>query len=573
MKSLHKMSAALFAGSAAILLSVVFFLSQKPQESFSDFCETLFREEMTGNTLNLHFTLKDPAAAGITSYEISLGAQDAQTPAAALAELDALAGQLNAFSDDDLTEEEQLTHALLTDYVARQRALASFPYYDEPLTPSNGTTAQLPVLLAEYAFSDEQDVTDYLALLAQMDTYFSGILEYEQAKAAEGLFMSDRACEKVIESCEVFTEHPDDNFLLETFAGRLDTADGLSEAQKADYCAQNAAVVAEHVIPAYEAMETGLTQLLGCGRNDWGLCYYEDGRAYYEALAAADTGCDDGAESLFSQIAAARDEDLETCRTLLAQDPSLMDASASLPAALSDADAMLAALQTAMLADFPAPPDVSCEIVHAEPALRDFLAPAFYITAPIDDRHHTIYINNADDYVDLYFFTTLAHEGYPGHLYQTAFTADCGAPFVRALLNYPGYTEGWATYVEMQAFFYAGLDDALAALLSHNQAMILSLYASTDIGVHYYGWKTEEIADFWADYGVDDADTLDEIARLVLDAPANYLRYYVGYLKFRQLREKTEETLGAAFDAKAFHEAILRIGPSSFPVLESFLET
>ncbi|MFQ8776405.1 MAG: DUF885 family protein [Roseburia sp.] len=90
--------------------------------------------------------------------------------------------------------------------------------------------------------------------------------------------------------------------------------------------------------------------------------------------------------------------------------------------------------------------------------LSEYLAPAFCITAPIDDYStNRIYINNANNYTDLYYFTTLAHEGYPGHLYQTIQSYDYGLPPIRSLFNYPAYTEGWATYVEMLAYYYAGL--------------------------------------------------------------------------------------------------------------------
>ena len=82
---------------------------------------------------------------------------------------------------------------LLSDYISRQQNLAAYPYYDEPLTPSGGVTSQLPVLLAEYTFRNTRDIKDYLGLLSQMDTYFLGILDYEQKKADAGLFMSDAA--------------------------------------------------------------------------------------------------------------------------------------------------------------------------------------------------------------------------------------------------------------------------------------------------------------------------------------------------------------------------------------------
>lgn len=556
------------AAVLSIIYAAILSPAGKSTGSFSEFCTTLFREEMKSNTMNLHFTLKDPKAAGIDSYEITLGSLSGDSPHNQARQLKKLSEELKKYSHRSLKGKERLTCRLLSDYISRQQNLAAYPYYDEPLTPSGGVTSQLPVLLAEYPFGNTRDIEDYLGLLSQMDTYFSGILDYEQKKADAGLFMSDEACLKVIEGCEVFTEHPDDNFLIDTFSNRLNAMDGLTDTQKNAYLKQHSKVLSDHVIPAYSQMIKGLTMLLGRGHNNWGLCNFPEGKAYYEAVVSADTGCDDSVEDLFSQIAKARREDLTFCQNLLEKNPKLASQSPKPDAALKEENSMLSRLQKEILTDFPAPPQTEVEICHVDPALSEYLAPAFYITAPIDDiSHNRIYINDAKNDTDIYYFTTLAHEGYPGHLYQTICTSSYGAPEVLSLLNYPGYTEGWATYTEMQAFYYAGLDQDLASLLQHNQAATLSLYATADIGIHYFGWEKEKNAAFWSEYGVDDTATVKRITDLILEEPGNYLKYYVGYLKFRQMREQLALE-NKSFSVSAFHEAILRTGPSPFSVLE-----
>ena len=556
------------AAVLSIIYAAILSPAGKNTGSFSEFCTTLFREEMKSNTMNLHFTLKDPKAAGIDSYEITLGSLSGDSPHNQARQLKKLSEELKKYSHRSLKGKDRLTCRLLSDYISRQQNLAAYPYYDEPLTPSGGVTSQLPVLLAEYTFRNTRDIKDYLGLLSQMDTYFLGILDYEQKKADAGLFMSDEACLKVIEGCEVFTEHPDDNFLIDTFSNRLNAMDGLTDTQKNAYLKQHSKVLSDHVLPAYSQMIKGLTMLLGRGHNNWGLCNFPEGKAYYEAVVSADTGCDDSVEDLFSQIAKARREDLTFCQNLLEKNPKLASQSPKPDAALKEENAMISRLQKESLTDFPAPPQTDVEICHVDPALSEYLAPAFYITAPIDDiSHNRIYINDAKNDTDIYYFTTLAHEGYPGHLYQTICTSSYGAPEVLSLLNYPGYTEGWATYTEMQAFYYAGLDPDLASLLQHNQAATLSLYATADIGIHYFGWEKEKIAAFWSEYGVDDTATVKRITDLILEEPGNYLKYYVGYLKFRQMREQLALE-NKSFSVSAFHEAILRTGPSPFSVLE-----
>lgn len=560
----------------AIFAGLVFLihgpLGKGGSTEFNHFLSDTFIQETSSNTMNLHFTLSDPASAGITDYDVTFGDYSAEGRKSSLLATKQLRQQLDDFSYRSLTEDEQIVYDVLSDYLDRQLALSDYPLFDEVLTPSGGATSQLPILLAEYRFHSAQDVEDYLALLSQMDTYFDQILAYEQEKADAGLFMSDSCCRKVIESCEVFTLHPDDNFLITTFDNRLDQMEGISDGDKADYRKRNQTAIAEHVIPAYQNIASGLTKLMGRGRNDWGLCNYEDGCAYYSALVAYYTGCDDTVEELFSQIEEKRTADLAVCSTLLSEKPSLLLESDSVTLDYADEAAMVQTLENAIAADFPEVPDNDWELVHVDPALSDYLAPAFYITAPIDNyKSNRIYLNTAANYDSLGLFTTLAHEGFPGHLYQTVCSYAYGMNPLHTLLNYPGYTEGWATYVEMQSYYYAGLDEDMASLLQHNQAVMLSLYATSDIGIHYYGWEKDEMMKLWSGYGITDEATVEAITNLILEEPGNYLKYYVGYMKFTQLREACEAKQKSAFDPVQFHEEIMRIGPAPFELLEEKL--
>ena len=390
MKSFLKKYRILLA--ATLLLAIFLCIRNFPglphagtSQSFDAFVDQLFEDEVTANTMNLHFTLKNPKSVGIQTSEARLGSFSYASQKDALSKIEDLQKQLSSYKTRSLDAQGKLTHALLTDSLARQQAIAQYPLYEEVLTPSSGVTSQLPVLLAEYPFYCTQDVEDYLTLLSQMEDYFADILEYEQKKADAGLFMSDKSCMKVIDGCEVFTEHPDDNFLLETFVNRLDAMEGLSASDKENYIGQNQEVIADHVIPAYTQMISGLTRLLGCGRNDWGLCEYKDGKSYYESLVAYNTGLDLTIDEIEKQISDAREEDTAVCADLLAKDPKLLTESSDRKWTMTDETKMIETLKKAMLADFPEAPDTTYEVCHVDPALSEYLAPAFYITAPIDD--------------------------------------------------------------------------------------------------------------------------------------------------------------------------------------------
>ena len=116
------------------------------------------------------------------------------------------------------------------------------------------------------------------------------------------------------------------------------------------------------------------------------------------------------------------------------------------------------------------------------------------------------------------------------------------------------------------------LDDDVATILELNQDATLSLYASTDIGIHYEGWTLEDTKKFWNNYGITNDDAIESIFELIVEEPAHYLKYYVGYMEFVDLKEKAQETYGSAYSDIAFHKALLSIGPAPFSIIETYLD-
>ena len=539
--------------------------------SFEEFTDVLFLEEIAANTINLHYSVENPGALGISDYEISLGDFSKTARESSSTYLKETKSELLSHDYKVLSQENQLTYDILMDYLDAQIMLCGYELYEEPLSYSGGLQMELPILYAEYEFNCEQDVKDYLKLIALTDEYFNQLMEFEAEKSSKGLFMSADLCELVIDSCESFLLDRENHYLITSFESRLQKLD-ISEQKKASYTRQNLTILEKQLFPAYEDMITQLEKLKNTGVNNLGICYLEDGKEYYEALVYAETGCEDSVDTIFRRIENQRINDLVVCAQLQAENENLIQECSYLEWEMSDPDTMLSSLQTSILEDFPAPPDCSYEINYVEPALEEYLAPAFYIVAPIDNyTENVIYINEGYMSSDIYAFTTLAHEGYPGHLYQTVMTYTYEYPNVRSILNYSGYVEGWATYIEMMSYGYAGLKEDVATFLSHNQAATLSLYASSDIGLHYYGWTEEEMYDFWAGYGITNEAIIKEITQLILSEPGNYLKYYVGYIEFLELKEYAKDLFGSDYSDISFHQAVLDIGPAPFTILEEYL--
>lgn len=545
----------------------------KEQRSFDEYADRLFREEMQENIINLHFTLADPKSYGIDSHKISLGRRSREDAKRAAAATENIAAALAAFDYDALSSRQQLICDVLNDHCEKSRLASSFYYYDEPLRPTTGTHSELPVLLAEYAFDSPCDVTDYLALLTCVEDYFEEIIQFEREKSKEGLFMPAYAADAVIEACQNFTAKPKKHFLIRTFNSRIQEVSGLSDEKKALYKRQNASLIKNSVIPAYQKLEAAIQQLRDSGQNDAGLCHYPEGKAYYASLVRSATGSSKSIEALQKKTEQKRNLDMAALQKLLAANPALLGQD-NPTLSLEEPRAILDHLMEAMQSEFPPASNTSYEVNYVHKSLEQTLAPAFYLTAPLDDiSRNVIYLNRRSLYTGIQLFTTLAHEGFPGHLYQTTGSYQAGLAPIRALLGYPGYVEGWATYVEMLSYRYAGLPEDTADMLMYNQSALLSLYASLDMGIHYDGWKLADATLFLRNFGITDETAIKSIYELIVEEPAHYLKYYIGYLEFLELKDYAKQAFGADYSDRAFHQAIIRIGPAPFSIVKKYLKS
>lgn len=540
--------------------------------AFDEFLTDIFLAEVTSNTINLHFTISNPQNFNITDYPVTLGSLSEEAAKDSNARIENYQKRLSSFSYGELNLNQKLTYDILSDYFTLQLNLAEFSLYDELLRPTTGIQSELPILFEEYTFSNKKDVETYLQLLSLTDSYFEEIIAFEQQKAEAGLFMADYACQTIIDQCNAFIAEEENHYLKETFSNRIDALSDLSDAEKEDYKLENERMLSEHLFPAYQNLADALTSLLGSGLNENGLCYFEDGKEYYEYLLAYHTGTSSSVKEVQDMIENERIKALQESSDLLKENPSLWETAANTTLAPIDSATTLNHLQEAMADDFPKPPETQFTVSYIDDCVADYLAPAFYITAPIDDyTNNSIYINETTDTTDISYFTTLAHEGFPGHLYQTVMTYESGIAPIRCLLNYSGFVEGWATYVEFLSYGYAGLEEDVAEILRLNQDATLSLYASTDIGIHYDGWTLEDTITFWNNYGINDESVIENIFQLIAEEPTHYLKYYVGFLELEQLKKDTSLRNLYHYNDKAFHQAVLSIGPAPFDIIEKYL--
>lgn len=544
--------------------------AESSDRQFRTFTRSLFQTEVSANTISLHYTLRSPSDYGIADIPATYGSLSSD-PVAAKASVRNVLSSLQEFDPDTLSSENALTFKILDTYLKNASTGTDYLLYQEPLGPVSGIHTQLPVLLSEYSFYDTQDVETYLALLKETPSYFDSVIRFEQKKAASGLFMPDYQADSVLDTCQSFIDMGKENYLVSTFNERIASLDLLPENKKDSFQKENMKLVTEEIYPAYQNLITAIKSLKGKGMNEQGLSYFPYGKKYYEYLVRQTTGCNESISRLRLMTRAQILEDLSAMqKVLFPADTALTQASVL---EQTSPDSMLDDLRSKITDTFPEIPDVDFQVKYVPESMQDYLSPAFYMIPAIDNlTENVIYINNGQTASGLNLYTTLAHEGYPGHLYQTVYFSASEPDPIRSILDFGGYVEGWATYAEMMSYYLAPLPKTEASLLQKNSSVILGLYALADMGIHYDGWSVTDTVRFFSDYGINDPNAVQSVYKLIIGSPANYLKYYIGYLKFYELKKEMADALGNQFSQKEFHRAVLDVGPAPFEIVYDEVE-
>lgn len=582
---------------AFTVLTLFLFSYKKDEKRLTNITSRLFTEEMISNTLNMHYTIAYPSDFGIYEYAPILPGYCAETSRQGQVSLENTLAALKALNRDKLEASDAWLHKLLVRYLENSLTLSSFSYYGEPLSPSSGMQSQLPILLAEYTFRSRRDVEDYLALLEQTDQYFVTLLLYEQEKAAAGLLMPAVSLKCVREQCDTIITSSSlqsgTHFLQTTFRERLKPlidANLITEEEAQKYIDTNERLLKTVLLPAYTTLGDGLLILEDESIPLTGLAAAPLGKEYYEALLISETGSYRPVSQIQELLTAKFTQEFETVRTLLTQHPEIAeryveDQPVVFP--YENAVQMLADLQGRMNGNFPVIPGESCSlsVKAVSDNLSDYCAPAFYLTTPLDDTsRNVIYINESKTPKGLELYTTLAHEGYPGHLYQNTYSKRTSlsreARPVKELLWYGGYLEGWALYVEFMSYDYAaallqennrGQDALFVQAEKHNRSLQLCLYSLLDIMIHYENASFNQVAKVLEKFGIEDTASAKAIYTYIAQEPCNYLKYYLGYLEILSLREEAQSLWGDAYSDYRFHCFYLDNGPADFLSLNELL--
>ncbi len=541
------------------------------EEQFQEMIHNLFYDTVTSSGLTMHSMLTAPEAYGITEYPETLGDYSIQALQDNYAELREDYEKLLSIDRSALSPELQTDYDILLEYMETEQEGEKFLLYDHPFSAISGVQVELPIVLAEYSFRTPEDAEHYLALLSSIDEYYEQLLKYVQAQKEAGIFLSDQTISDVLDSCQSYLDAPETGMMAETFLSRLDSLTELSQEDREALISRNEEILKNDFTAAYVTLTEGLEDMKGHAESPSGASSLPNGTEYYEYLLKSSTYTSyQNPKALKDAIAGRMLDELDHAQELMSQDPELIYDLYQFDFSIQDPEDALTDLQTKLLTDFPEVPAYAYEVRTLPEALEPYTSPAFYLSPPIDTQNENfIYINQSSVAARNDIYTVMAHEGYPGHLYQCNYFNTVNHSLLRSLMSFSCYVEGWATYVQYLAYQWDDqIRPELAELLAINESAYLALYALVDYQVNYEGMTVEELGEFLHElFRISNPEAADSLYQIVCEDPANYMKYYVGYLEISEMREKAEEVLGNDFDAKAFHTFLLDFGPAPFSLI------
>ena len=559
------------------------------KEEFHSYCDAWFKEYVTSNSYTYNVYIKDGSNFGLEKPTATWGDSDdddytEEGVEEILESFDEEIEKLGEFNKDMMDNEDKITYDYLLNYLKHNKALYEHNYCSDPLSRGNGWVANVSLIFTDFRMDDKEDVEIYLGLLEELDVLFDEIIEFEKKKSEKGTFMSDNNCDAVIKQCDDFLkEKPEDHFLVETFDNSLKELDFLTDAERTAYSKRNKEAIKNSLYPSIEKVKKTLTDLKGKGAHQGGLCEVDGGTDYYEHLLAMRCGSDMGPDAVRDLLTAKMQEHITEMMTIAYSNPEAYEYYHDNRDTLweevdkkMEPSEIIDELASCVKNDYPDLGTIPYDVAYVDEALWDIMegSVAYYHFHAVDDPDTNIIRVNGNYAKDLW--STLAHEGIPGHMYQNAYFDSKKPHPVRRIYNQLGYSEGWAVYTQYNAIDYYDFDsiysETLKKLYKLDHQINYCLLGICDLEVNYYGWSVEDIDNYMTTLGFSGGDGNQDLFDTLAADPGIYQSYSTGYYLMQGLRDKAETELGDKFNAREFHKTILDAGPCPYETLTPLVE-
>lgn len=577
------------------LLSLTFILAcsivgcqqidtSQEQKKFDEFIQQEFLKTMESDYVATHIYTQNPETFGIdlNQIEVSLGTRPNGNGGIASAEDNNNSYNIfQQFHRNALTDEQKDIYDIYEYQASLSQKLNNekFDYYSSYFESMSGIQFQLPTLFADWQVRNEKDVQDLITLLKDTTPYVESVLQYTKKQEENGLLMLD--LESIIEYCDSILQPGENSAILASMNTSIEQL-SLDAGKTEEYKSQLKEAFSSSFLPAFENIRSTMETFQKNGRNNTeGLAKFKYGKEYYELLLQQSVGSNKSVEDIRDMMEKAFSKHLYNCAKIVVSNPESVKPliSNTLPKTeyLSYID-ILDDMKHVISEKFPPVNNLNYQIENMNEELASNSGVTAYFNIPTldGDSIKQLRVNPiSNDVSSISTFSTVAHEGFPGHMYQYAYMYEnVESNYIKALSNINAYTEGYAVYAQYEALSYLdGVDQTLLEAYKENELATYCMIILADIGIHYDGWSVEEFKEFMEAKGfsLDDESIKTQYAQLQAN-PAAFEPYYVGYHEIISMKEDAQQALGSRFNEKEFHTALLESGTAPFQVVQHHID-
>ena len=449
---------------------------------------------------------------------------------------------------------------------------SAFNYYESILNPLVGPQTDLLFVLDLFTFNTVEEAENYLLLLNDIDRYYDDICDYEEEKASYGYPLSTELYEQIAESFDSLVEMTDDCFLYDSFETKLDNIPNLSSQQKQDLISRHDTVMHDVVFPEFQECSDRMNALASEGYTYEGIAEYEMSQDYYSSICRRMSNSAKTPDTLADELDA-------RIRSLMAEQSRIVySGSTSWYAPYLAHDYSVGTLQqnldflkSSIVNDFPALHAHEYFTSEVPEPLEDNFSPAAYFGYHLDNYNsNMILVNNSK--LDEDYGVTVAHEGYPGHMFQSVYTRSIAQHPYMYLCASIGYKEGWADYCERYAMKYYDSNATVRTLVQIDDELNSLIGGRCDIGINYEGWDQQDCADYLTDalgrpFTTSDVESM---YNLLISDPGYAVKYASGYINTLLVMETAHTQFPNASDLE-IHTAYLDAMTGTFEQIESYM--
>ena len=567
-------------------------------EEFAEFLDEFFVAYLEGDQLSVNIFCENPEDFGLGRYEASWYTYESYEDTdldEAKKEIANLRTELEVYKDAQLSNLQQVAYNNIesfldyyTDYYNIEDSnYMKILYVDQ----FGGYVADFGTYMEAYSLRCKEDVQDVVDYITSTSVAFPSYLSFVKDKTDKGYALSNFTITEMRNYLKELMDDGEDYYLKAILSFKIDNLDFLTAEEKTSFKNQIADAIKNHFVPGvtelYNGLEAYLDKLPAENEGYWSV--YENGKEMYvlelmDLLGLNEFDEEDYIEDIEDAFSNANQKVISSQQKLVKNHniSTYADLEAlitkypiynKLPIEMMD---YLDEFAKTIVPELKNKPEITIKNMDAASA-KVSNAVAYYMKSALDSSQSEFITLNPQKLGDSNdVLGTLAHEGYPGHLYAYAYSKEQGLSNLSTIMTSTAHGEGWATYVELKLYEYAKAnsdDQTFKDIMDYLYAQQLSgflLETRIDAGIHLEGWTVSNVQNFLKRNGYNsDLETATEIYDLIIEMPSGYAAYGYGKLFFVNLHEEAKDILGGYYDEIEFNAMLLSKGWTSLGELEN----